>query len=106
MDVPASPEPFSSEKRPPNDFFTRRLPIALHRLSIILGKIFKKFFALVITTVKEFIKDDCLNLAAQISYYALFSIFPLILGIIIVFSFIYQDPVAKYNLLQELYKAF
>ncbi len=106
MDLPANPEPFSAGQRPPNDFFNRRLPIALRRISVSLAKILKKLFALVVTSVKEFIKDDCLNLAAQISYYALFSVFPLILGVIIIFSFIYQDPVAKFNLLQELSKAF
>lgn len=106
MDFPVNPAPVSAEQPPPYDFFTRRLPAALRRLSAILEKIFKKLIALVVTSVKEFIKDDCLNLAAQISYYALFSVFPLILGIIIIFSFIYQDPVAKYNLLQELSKAF
>ncbi len=105
MDFSAGPEPFSPEQKQ-NDFFNRRLPIALRRLSRILGKGFKKFFALVLTSVKEFIKDDCLNLAAQISYYALFSVFPLILGAIIIFSFIYQDPVAKYNLIIELSKVF
>ena len=106
MDIPASQEPNSAGPGALTGFFNRQLPAALRRLSIRLGKIFKKFFALIITSVKEFIKDDCLNLAAQISYYALFSIFPLILGIIIIFSFLYQDPVAKYNLLKELYKAF
>jgi membrane protein len=106
MDLPVNPAPVSAEQPPPGDFFQRRLPIALRRLSALLGKIFKKLLALLVTSVKEFIKDDCLNLAAQISYYALFSVFPLILGIIIVFSFIYQDPVARYNLLQELSRAF
>lgn len=107
MDLSAnSREPVLTNEQPPNDFFTRRLPIALRRMSVRLAKIVKKIFALIITSVKEFLKDDCLNLAAQISYYALFSVFPLILGVIIIFSFIFQDPVAKYNLLQELYKAF
>jgi membrane protein len=106
MDFPANPAPISADEQPPNDFFNRRLPIALRRLSTRLGKIFKKIIALVVTSVKEFIKDDCLNLAAQISYYALFSVFPLILGVIIIFSFIFQDPVAKYNLLNELSQAF
>jgi membrane protein len=105
MDFSASPEPFSPEQKL-NDFLNRRLPLALRRLRRILGKGFKKAFALIITSVKEFIKDDCLNLAAQISYYALFSVFPLILGVIIIFSFIYQDPVAKFNLIEELSKVF
>src|SRR5690348_12110266 len=105
MDFSASPKPFSPEQKL-EEFLNRRLPLALRRLRRILGKGFKKFFALIFTSVKEFIKDDCLNLAAQISYYALFSVFPLILGVIIIFSFIYQDPVAKYNLIEELSKVF
>ncbi|MBN9390430.1 MAG: YihY/virulence factor BrkB family protein [Chloroflexi bacterium] len=105
MDFTARPEK-NSPDRIFLDFFNQRLPLALQRLHRILGKGFKKFFALIVTSVKEFIKDDCLNLAAQISYYALFSIFPLILGVIIIFSFIYQDPVAKYNLLEQLSRIF
>ena len=33
-------------------------------------------------TYKEFLDDDCMHMAAGIAYYALFSIFPLLLGII------------------------
>ena len=105
MDFTARPEK-NSPDRIFLDFFNQRLPLALQRLHRILGKGFKKFFALIVTSVKEFIKDDCLNLAAQISYFALFSIFPLILGVIIIFSFIYQDPVAIYNLLEQLSRIF
>ncbi len=56
-------------------FFSYRLPTAIRRTARSLEKFFGRFVAIIVTSVKEFLKDECLNLAAQISYYALFSIF-------------------------------
>jgi membrane protein len=87
-------------------FFQDRLPLALRYLAGILSHFFKRFATLVSTVVKEFLKDECLNLAAQISYFALFSIFPLILGIVLIVSFLYQDPLGRATLLTQITNAF
>lgn len=42
---------------------------------------------LVRRTVQDFVADDCPHLAAAISYYSLFSLFPLLLGLIAVLGF-------------------
>lgn len=38
--------------------------------------------ALTVTTAKRFFNDDCMQMAAGIAYYALFSVFPLLLGLL------------------------
>lgn len=43
---------------------------------------------LIIRTIQAFGKDDCANMAAGLAYYAFFSIFPLILALIALFSLI------------------
>src|SRR5689334_25427015 len=99
MDVPREPtkidEPAGrseTETAASLPFFENRLPLALRYMARVLARSFKRLGSLLITTVKEFLKDECLNLAAQISYFALFSLFPLILGTVLIVSFIYRDP--------------
>ena len=43
---------------------------------------------LIIRTIQAFGKDDCANMAAGLAYYAFFSIFPLILALIALFSLV------------------
>lgn len=63
---------------------------------------FRRLGTLLFTAVKEFIKDDCLNLSAQISYFALFSIFPLILVTVVIVSlFLPSDEIARERLIQQ-----
>jgi membrane protein len=80
-------------------FFQKRLFLGLHHF-------FKRLWALVRTVVNEFLKDECLNLAAQISYFALFSIFPLFLGVILLTSLFFNDPGARATLLRQLTEIF
>ncbi len=87
-------------------FMAERVPLALSRTANKLRGFFRRLFALLKTVVLEFLKDDCPNLAAQISYYALFSVFPLILGVVLLFSAIYNDPIARYNLIRTLTQIF
>ncbi len=89
-----------------NNFFQARLPVALRRTSAFIAYFFQRLGALVVTAVKEFLKDECLNLAAQISYFALFSVFPLIMGIILLISFFYDDPLARATLIRQLTDVF
>ena len=46
---------------------------------------------LVIRTVKEMSDDDATHMAAGVAYYALFSLFPLLLGLIAIFSYFIDD---------------
>jgi membrane protein len=64
---------------------------------------FRRLGTLLFTSVKEFLNDECQNLAAQISYYALFSVFPLILVTIVIVSFLVPDDnIARERLIQQL----
>jgi membrane protein len=76
-------------------------PVAL------LVNFFRRLGTLLFTSVKEFLKDECQNLAAQISYFALFSIFPLILVIVVIASlFLPADEVARERLIAQFTGAF
>ncbi len=44
--------------------------------------------ALLLETVRSFIKNDCTSMSASIAYYALFSLFPLLLAIVAIFEMI------------------
>ena len=46
---------------------------------------------LIIRTVKEMADDDATHMAAGVAYYALFSLFPLLLGLIAIFSYFIDD---------------
>ena len=88
-------------------FFRNLFPRAIVRTSAFLERFLKRTFILLFTSAKEFLKDECQNLAAQISYFALFSIFPLILGIVILVSiFVGDDVVTRDTLLRQLTENF
>jgi len=64
---------------------------------------FRRLGTLLFTAIKEFFKDECQNLAAQISYYAIFSVFPLILVTVIIISFFLpQDLTSQEKLIGQL----
>ncbi|MDP2727425.1 MAG: YihY/virulence factor BrkB family protein [Dehalococcoidia bacterium] len=52
-------------------------------------------------TMREFLKDDCMHMAAGIAYYAFFSIFPLLLGLIAIIG-VLLEPAEVQGRLQEL----
>jgi membrane protein len=43
-------------------------------------------------TIQEFLDDKCMTLAASVAYYGLFSLFPLLLLLIAIFSYVLQSP--------------
>ena len=63
----------------------RRAKIVERRISQIL------VINLVIRTIKEMADDDATHMAAGVAYYALFSLFPLLLGLIAIFSYFIDD---------------
>ena len=63
----------------------RRAKTVERRLSQIL------VLNLVIRTIKEMSDDDATHMAAGVAYYALFSLFPLLLGLIAIFSYFIDD---------------
>lgn len=52
---------------------------------------FVKFVALVRMTTQQFLRNNCAHMAAAISYYALFSLFPLALALISILGFFLLD---------------
>ena len=60
-------------------FLENRLVAGLGRLGPVI---------IAIRTAREFIEDDCTHLAAAIAYYAMFSLFPLLLGLISILGFV------------------
>ena len=52
-------------------------------------------FAVFVAAVKRFNEDNCVHLAASVAYYAIFSIFPLILGLVTLASFLLQSAEAR-----------
>ncbi|MBI2305045.1 MAG: YihY/virulence factor BrkB family protein [Chloroflexi bacterium] len=50
-------------------------------------------------TLQEFLKDDCMHMAAGIAYYAFFSLFPLLLGLIAVLGFLLEPAEVQDRLL-------
>lgn len=55
-------------------------------------------FRLVARTIHEMTTDDATHMAAGVAYYVLFSLFPLILGLIAVLSFFVDDATAQSQL--------
>jgi len=53
-------------------------------------------------TVQDFIEDDCPHLAAAIAYYSLFSLFPLLLGLIAVLGFTVGSPSVQNELTAQV----
>lgn len=52
-------------------------------------------FAVLVKAAKDFNDDNCMHLAAGVAYYAIFSIFPLILGFVALSSFLLQSAEAR-----------
>lgn len=55
-------------------------------------------------SVVEFIRDDCGHLAAAISYYALFSLFPLLIFIVAIAGLLIQDKSIQDDIVNEVLK--
>jgi YihY family inner membrane protein len=54
-------------------------------------------------TIKEFLEDECTSLASVISYSAFFSIFPLLIGVSAILSFLVQDPDTRNQVLGTVF---
>lgn len=52
-------------------------------------------FAVLVEALRGFNEDNCIHLAAGVAYYAVFSIFPLILALIALSSFLFQTAEAQ-----------
>lgn len=57
-------------------------------------------------TIQSFAEDDCPDRAAIISYYALFSIFPLILGLIAIAAFLLEETTVQAQILEAVSQVF
>ena len=76
--------------------FRRPIAIAQQCVDSVIERYQDKFLVkLLVRTTKEFIADDATHMAAAISYYALLSLFPMIIGLIAILSFFWQDTAAQ-----------
>ena len=76
--------------------FRRPIAIAQQRVDNVAERYQDKFLVrLLVRTTKEFIADDATHMAAAISYYALLSLFPMIIGLIALLSFFWQDTAVQ-----------
>ena len=76
--------------------FRRPIAIAQQCVDSVIERYQDKFLVkLLVRTTKEFIADDATHMAAAISYYALLSLFPMIVGLIAILSFFWQDTAAQ-----------
>ena len=57
-------------------------------------------------TVRDFLRDDCTSMAAGIAYYALFSIFPLLLGLIALLGLLLEPTQVQKRLLEMTSQVF
>lgn len=74
----------------------RHIATAHEHVDPIVDRFQDKFLIkLAVRTVKELIEDDATHMAAAISYYALLSMFPLIVGLISVLSFFWHDDAVQ-----------
>lgn len=62
--------------------------------------------ALVVESVQGFARDDCTSLAAGIAYYALFSVFPLLLGLIALLGLLLEPAQVQKRLLEMTSQVF
>lgn len=60
--------------------------------------------ALLQQSVREFFRDDCVQQAAAISYYALFSLFPLLIFVVAVAGLLIQDRGVQEDIVDEVLK--
>ena len=80
--------------------FTRSISRTFRRIAVVTGRRtgpprrrLRRVFivALLIRTLQEMSADDATHMAASVAYYVLFSLFPLLLGIIALLSY-FQEP--------------
>lgn len=57
-------------------------------------------------TVREFLEDDCMHMAAGVAYYAFFSIFPLLLGLIAILGLLLEPVEVQGRLLEIVFQVF
>jgi membrane protein len=55
-------------------------------------------------SVREFVKDDCGQLAAAISYYAIFALFPLLIFVVAIAGLVVQDQSVRDDIVDEVLK--
>jgi membrane protein len=55
-------------------------------------------------SVREFMKDDCGQLAAAISYYAIFALFPLLIFVVAIAGLVVQDQSVRDDIVDEVLK--
>lgn len=64
------------------------------------------YWELVRRTLREFLKDACMHMAAGIAYYAFFSLFPLLLGLIAILGIILEPTEVQERLLEMVLQVF
>ena len=57
-------------------------------------------------TVRDFLRDDCTSMAAGIAYYGLFSVFPLLLGLIALLGLLLEPTQVQKRLLEMTSQVF
>src|SRR3990170_6374192 len=62
----------------------------------------KRFWRFAKTTFLQFQADQCTHLAAAISYYAIFSLFPLLLGLIAIGAIFLQSPSLQATIVERV----
>lgn len=70
----------------------------VHWLAELLYRVF--VIRLIVRTFQEMSSDDASHMAAGVAYYGLFSLFPLILGLIAILSFFLEDSTVQLQLTQ------
>ena len=66
----------------------------------------KEFFSILKRGLTKFLEDQCPSWAAAIAYYALVSVFPLIIGAVVIATLIIQDDNARKDITKSLIDAF
>jgi membrane protein len=66
--------------------------------------VFRFIKTLLQNSAREFMRDDCGQLAAAISYYALFSLFPLLIFVVAMAGLFIQDRSAQEDIVNEVLK--
>lgn len=61
---------------------------------------------LAMRTTRKFLDDDCMHMAAGIAYYALFSLFPLLLGLIAILGLLIESAEVQERLLEMASQVF
>jgi membrane protein len=66
--------------------------------------VFRFTRTLLMQSAREFIRDDCGHLAAAISYYAIFSLFPLLIFVVAIAGLLIQDRGIQEDIVDEVLK--